>query len=71
MIDVGKYMIWNVILGVILIIVHSILLVQFFALLTILTIFTMVNLTKILLGMLYIIKYKCNALNNPLQPSAK
>jgi len=71
MIDVGKYMMWNTFLGVTLILLHGYLLIKFFALLFILSMFTLVQSVKVFLGIIYIIKYKCTMISNPIIPSKK
>lgn len=66
MIDVAKYLIWNMIAGVILIYLQSILLVKFFVTLILLFLFTVLSVIKWIPGLVYIIQYKMNKKENPL-----
>ena len=59
MIDVAKFFLWNVILGVLFIVFDSYLIIKFFITLILLMIFTLVQVIKIIVGMIYLIKYKC------------
>ena len=59
MIDVAKFFLWNVILGALFIVFDSYLLIKFFITLILLMLFTSIQLIKILIGLCYIIKYKC------------
>jgi len=69
MIDVAKYLIWNIIVGVLLIFAQSILLVKFFVLLFLLFTFTALSLIKWVPGLIYIIQYKMHKKQFPLEPS--
>jgi hypothetical protein len=69
MIDVAKYLIWNMIAGVILIYLQSILLVKFFVTLILLFLFSVLSVTKWIPGLVYIIKYKMNKKEHPFEPS--
>jgi hypothetical protein len=69
MIDLGKYFFWNVVLGATLLVFHSIILVKFFMLLTLLFLFSLISIIKWIPGLVYIIKYKCLMRNNQLEPT--
>jgi hypothetical protein len=69
MIDVAKYLIWNIIIAVLLIFAQSILLVKFFVTLFLLFTFTLLSVIKWIPGLMYIIQYKMNKKKNPLEPS--
>ena len=69
MIDVAKYLIWNMILGAILIYLQSILLVKFFVTLILLFMFSVLSVAKWIPGLVYIIKYKMNEKEHTLEPS--
>lgn len=69
MIDAGKYLVWNGIVGITLLLLHGILLVKFFILLFLLTMFTILSLIKQIPAIVYIIRYKCHKRDNPLEPS--
>lgn len=59
MIDVAKFAFWNVIIGVMLILSDSFLLVKFFVTLGLLMLFTLILAIKMVIGLGYLIKYKC------------
>lgn len=67
--DVSKYFFWNVVVGVILIILHGYILIKFFAILFLLVIFIIIELVKIVPVLIYTISYKCSLRSNPLTPS--
>ena len=69
MIDVGKYLFWNVIIGMVLLALHNILLVKFFMMLFLLTFYIILSLIKIVPAIIYIVRYKCRTKDNPLEPS--
>lgn len=66
MIDVAKYLIWNMIIAGLLIFAHSIVLVKFFILLFLLFTFTVLSLIKWVPGFVYVIRYKWHQRNFPL-----
>jgi hypothetical protein len=59
MIDVAKFFIWNIIIGVTLIIFDSFLIIKFFITLSLLVLFTFIQAIKMAIGVSYLIKYKC------------
>ena len=59
MIDVAKFFLWNVVLGTLFIVFDSYLIIKFFVTLILLMLFTFIQVIKIIIGMCYIIKYKC------------
>jgi hypothetical protein len=59
MIEVAKFAFWNVTIGVILILFDSFLLIKFFMTLSLLVIFTLILAIKMVIGLGYLIKYKC------------
>lgn len=67
--DVSKYLVWNALLAVTLIILHGYILIKFFALLFLLVIFTLIELVRLVPVLIYTISYKCSMMNNPLKPS--
>ena len=69
MIDVAKYLFWNLAVGVTLLILHSVLLVKFFMLLFLLTLFTILSLIKLIPSTVYIIRYKWHKRKHPLEPT--
>lgn len=71
MIEVSKFFIWNVIAAATLLILDQSIVVQYFALLFILSTFTFVQSVKIVFGFIYLVKYKCNMRNNPLELTAQ
>lgn len=58
MIDVAKFLVWNIIIGVTLIVFDGYLIIKFFALLSMLCLFTFVLAFKMVIGLVYLIKYK-------------
>ena len=58
MIDLAKYLIWNIIVAVLLIFAQSIILVKFFVTLFLLFTFSILSFMKWIPGLIYIIKYK-------------
>jgi chitin synthase len=58
MIDVAKFFIWNVLVGVIFIIFDGYLIIKFFLSLILLMLFTFIQAIKIFIGVSYLIKYK-------------
>lgn len=69
MIDVAKFFIWNMIVGITLLALQNILLVKFFLLLFLLFFFVILSVVKWIPGFIYVIKYLCNRRKNPLEPS--
>jgi hypothetical protein len=67
--DVSKYFVWNVVTGVILIILHGYLLIKFFAIFFLLVSFIIIELIKIVPVLMYTISYKCSLRSNPLTPT--
>ncbi len=59
MIDVAKFFIWNIIVGVLFIVFDGYLLIKFFVTLILLILFTTIQAVKIIIGVSYLIKYKC------------
>ena len=59
MIDVAKFFTWNIIIGTVLIIFDSFLIIKFFITLALLVIFTFIQMIKMVIGVSYMIKYKC------------
>lgn len=59
MIDVAKFFIWNIIVGVMFIVFDGYLLIKFFVTLILLMLFTSIQAVKIIIGVSYLIKYKC------------
>lgn len=59
MIDVAKFLIWNIIIGVTLIIFDGYLIIKFFVTLSLLCLFSFVQAFKMFIGLIYLIKYKC------------
>jgi len=59
MIDVAKFLVWNTIVGVTLIIFDSYLIIKFFITLSLLCLFTFIQAVKMLIGIVYLVKYKC------------
>ncbi len=66
MIDVAKYLFWNCVIGITLLLLQGILLLKFFMLLALLTSFTILSLIKEIPAMIYIIRYKCHKRDHPL-----
>lgn len=69
MIDVGKYLFWNCVVGITLLLLQGILLLKFFLLLLLLTTFTILSLIKEIPAIVYIIRYKCHKRDHPLEPT--
>jgi hypothetical protein len=70
MIDVAKFFIWNIIFGTIFLVFDSYILIKFFITLFLLVLFTFIQAIKIIIGISYLIKYKCiTAKKNEVQPS--
>ena len=59
MLDVAKFFFWNCILGTLFIVFDEYLLIKFFVMLCLLILFTFIQVIKIVIGMAYLIKYKC------------
>ena len=59
MIDVAKFFLWNVVIGSLLLIFDAYLLIKFFITLALLIVFTLIQVVKIIVGMVYLVKYKC------------
>ena len=70
MLDVSKYLFWNIIVGMVFVgLLDQILLVKFFLLFFFLGIFILLSLIKWIPGWIFLIKYKCNKSSQPLAPS--
>jgi hypothetical protein len=67
MVEVSKYLFWNIIIGAILVSFDKYLLIKFFITLGILAIFNLIQWVKIILGLVYLIKYKCQIFRHPLE----
>ena len=59
MIDVVKFFLWNTIIGSLFIVFDEYLLIKFFVTLFLLILFTLIQVIKIIIGMVYLVKYKC------------
>lgn len=59
MIDVAKFFFWNIIVGTLFIVFDSFLLIKFFVTLGLLILFTAIQAIKMIIGMCYLVKYKC------------
>lgn len=59
MIDVAKFFIWNIIIGTILLVFDGYIIIKFFITLFLLILFTAIQAVKIIIGVCYLIKYKC------------
>lgn len=59
MIDVAKFLFWNLLIGVVLIVFDGYLIIKFFITLSLLCIFTLIQAIKMIIGLVYLIKYKC------------
>ena len=59
MIDVAKFTFWNVSIGVALIVFDGYLIIKFFITLGLLVLFTFILSIKMVIGLCYLIKYKC------------
>lgn len=68
---ISKYFFWNAVVSVVLIILHANILIKFFLLLGVLVMFTIIQLIKLIPGIIYTISYKCNMSSNPLKPTEK
>ena len=70
MIDVAKFFIWNIIFGTIFLVFDTYILIKFFITLFLLVLFTAIQAVKIVVGVSYLIKYKCiTAKKNEVQVS--
>jgi len=70
MIDVAKFFIWNIIFGTIFLVFDSYILIKFFITLFLLVLFTFIQAIKIIIGVSYLINYKCTtAKKNEVQVS--
>jgi hypothetical protein len=58
MIDVAKFIVWNMIVGVIMITFDKYLLIKFFLTLGLLILFTFILAIKMFIGVCYLIKYR-------------
>jgi len=59
MIDVAKFFFWNIIIGSLFIVFDSYLLIKFLVTLGLLILFTAIQAVKIIIGIVYMVKYKC------------
>lgn len=59
LIDVAKFFFWNIIVGSLFIIFDSYLLIKFLVTLGLLMLFTAIQAVKIIIGIVYLVKYKC------------
>ena len=59
MVDVAKFFTWNIIVGTLFIVFDQYLIIKFFVTLCLLMLFILVQLIKIIIGIIYLIKYKC------------
>jgi hypothetical protein len=59
MIDVAKFCFWNAIIGVTLVLFDNFLIIKFFLTLSLLILFTLILAIKMVIGLGYLIKYKC------------
>ena len=59
MIEVAKFLFWNVIIGTALLLFDSFLIIKFFVTLSLLVLFTLVLAVKMIIGLTYLIRYKC------------
>jgi len=63
---VSKFFIWNVIISGLLLSFDSYLLVKFFVTLVLLIVFTLIQSVKMILAVVYLIKYKIYLIQHPL-----
>ncbi len=59
MMDVAKFFFWNIIIGSLFIVFDSYLLIKFLVTLILLVLFTLIQAIKIIIGIVYLIKYRC------------
>ena len=59
MIDVAKFFFWNILVGTLFIVFDAYLIIKFFVTLSLLMIFILVQIIKIIIGIVYLVKYKC------------
>lgn len=59
MIDVAKFFFWNIVVGTLFIVFDAYLLIKFFVTLALLMLFILVQIIKIIIGVIYLVKYKC------------
>ena len=69
MIEVTKYITWNVICSALLLVTHEYLLVKFFFILFLLGMFIIIQTIRIIPVLGYYISYKCRLRSRPLEPS--
>lgn len=69
LVDVSKYFIWNVLMGVLLIALHGYILIKFFAIFFLTASFVIIELIRTVPVLISTISYKCSLRSNPLLPS--
>ena len=69
MIEVSKYILWNVVCSALLLVNHEILMIKFFFMLFILAMFIIIQMLRMFPVITYHCGYKCRVRNNALMPT--